>query len=405
MATFKELNSSDIKSVKSFLNTLVEIVGEDVSSSVSRRKYEIFVTGGSAASQPGVTSSLFHTIYDQDFSLQTANALFDITVGLNPTGSQATGSEVGTDQNGKRLYPTQSLMMREKINIYRQYAEMLLGDAGSAFTAPLNSSTAADRIDAALFINIKRLFHRDQIKRGSTTILLFQSGTVDGVGDATNPAPGPSLKTTCIGQATYTTNGGDTNKLEIFGGGVENIVSGTRAIASQDTVGLNFVDQGIIILDIAKVFSSSQRFTGTIDAINGAVASTNGKMPFTGTLNQFLVSASLNDVIDHFASTRFGTSTNTQLSFQNQTNINSTLFFCSAGPDEFNYSSNPTYVDSSNQIQVIESGQEDVQKSFTFITSVGLYDANNNLLAVAKVSRPIEKHVEKNLSLRIRLDY
>lgn len=53
----------------------------------------------------------------------------------------------------------------------------------------------------------------------------------------------------------------------------------------------------------------------------------------------------------------------------------------------------------------IEPGQEDVQTSFTFITSVGLYDANDNLLAVAKVSRPIEKNNERDLTLRLRIDF
>jgi len=93
------------------------------------------------------------------------------------------------------------------------------------------------------------------------------------------------------------------------------------------------------------------------------------------------------------------------VSFQNITNINSTLFFCRATTDEFNYSSNPTFINSDNEIQVIETGQEDVQKSFAFVTSIGLYDANNNLLAVAKLSRPIEKNSEKDLTFRTRLDY
>ena len=54
---------------------------------------------------------------------------------------------------------------------------------------------------------------------------------------------------------------------------------------------------------------------------------------------------------------------------------------------------------------VIDEGQEDVQRSFSFITTVGLYDANDNLLAVAKLSRPIEKNDEKDLTVRVRLDF
>ena len=66
MATFKELTSADIKTSKSFLNQLVDIIQEDISGSTTRKTYQIFVTGGVG---PGVTSSLFQTVFDQDFCL------------------------------------------------------------------------------------------------------------------------------------------------------------------------------------------------------------------------------------------------------------------------------------------------------------------------------------------------
>ena len=118
-----------------------------------------------------------------------------------------------------------------------------------------------------------------------------------------------------------------------------------------------------------------------------------------------LVSASVDDILNYFTSCRFGSGSLTAATFQNNTNINSTLLFCRATADEFNYSSNPTYTNSSNRIVVIDEGQEDIQRAFSFITTVGLYDANDNLLAVAKLSRPIEKNDEKDLTVRIRLDF
>ncbi len=87
------------------------------------------------------------------------------------------------------------------------------------------------------------------------------------------------------------------------------------------------------------------------------------------------------------------------------TNINSTLIFCRAPADEFNYSANPSFTDDNNRIVVIDQGQEEIQQTFTFITSVGLYDANDNLLAVAKLSRPVEKSPERDLTMRVRLDF
>ena len=79
--------------------------------------------------------------------------------------------------------------------------------------------------------------------------------------------------------------------------------------------------------------------------------------------------------------------------------------FCRATADDFNFSTNPTFTDTSGRIKVIGSGQENVEKSFAFITTVGLYDSSEELLAVAKLSRPVEKNDEKDLTFRVRLDF
>ena len=166
MATFKTISSADIKTTRSNLNQLIDFVEEDISGSNTRKTYQVFVTGTTADS--GVTSSLYHTVFDQNFQLQTANELFDVTVGLHSNGGTVTGSSTGTDANGKLLFPSESIMMREKVNIYRQYAQLLLGDANSKFVAPFGSTDSTNNIDEALFINFKRLFVRDGIKRETT---------------------------------------------------------------------------------------------------------------------------------------------------------------------------------------------------------------------------------------------
>jgi len=131
-----------------------------------------------------------------------------------------------------------------------------------------------------------------------------------------------------------------------------------------------------------------------------------------GTLGEFLFSGSIDDIIDHLAETRFLSSSDgisgideTAITFQNVTNINSSLFFSRIAADEFNYSSNPTYIDSNNRIVVIDEGQEETQKSFTFVTSIGLYDSFDNLLAVAKLSRPVLNDSDRDVTFKIRLDY
>lgn len=409
MAIFKEILPSDIKTARSFLNQLIDVLQEDISGSVSRRKYQVFVTGGVG---PGVTSSLFQTIFDQDFTLQTANPVFDMTAGLFPDGTTVSTSKTGTDAAGKELFPSSSLMMREKMDVYRQFASALMGDSTAAFTAPFDSSDVSDQIDVALFVAFKRLFARDQIKRETFAMKFFQTASINfnntGTGPAeTQPFPPNLYVTSTSGSAIYTDIGAATNKLTAFGGQVGNVVDSAN---TSRNVGLMFYDRGILVLDLAKVTSASQYMSGTIDAMHPLGRITLGA---SGTQTQFLskmipdfvVSASIDNIVDHVASCRFGSGSSTAITFQNVTNINSTLIFCRAQADEFNYSSNPTFTDDDNRIQVIDIGQEDTQQAFTFVTSVGMYDANDNLLAVAKLSRPVEKSPERDLTFRVRLDF
>lgn len=407
MAVFKEILPSDIKSARSFLNQLIDVLQEDISASVSRRKYQVFVTGGVG---PGVTSSLFQTVYDQDFTLQTANPIFDITVGLLPSGTTVLTSQTGLDAAGKELFPSSSLMMREKMDNYRQFAQALLGDNTLSFKSPFDSTTTSDVIDVGLFIAFKRLFARDQIKRETLALRFYQTASfIDDVNKGGARGVPPNLFLTSIsGSSIYTDIGSATNKLTTYGGNVGNVVDSSN---SSRTVGLMFYDRGVLVLDLNKITSASQFMSGTIDAMS-PLGTQAFPMPVgyqvTGSskfIPDFVVSASIDNIVDHIASCRFQSGSATAITFQNVTNINSTLIFARAAADEFNYSSNPTFTDSTNRITVIDVGQEDTQQSFTFVTSVGLYDANDNLLAVAKLSRPVQKSPERDLTFRIRLDF
>lgn len=405
--SLKSISPSDKVVKRSVLNQLVDVIQEDVSGSSSRRAYQVFVTGGVG---PGITSSLFQTVYDQDFTLQSANPIFDITVGLYVSGSTVSAASGTQDSAGKLLFSSQSVMMREKINVYKQYASTLLGNSDTAFYAPFDSASTDDRIDDALFLSFKRLFVRDGIKRETFAIRMYQSAssaTYDE--DATLSPTGGQMnlnKTSVSGSAIFTDIGASTNQKVVFGGNVGNIVN---AANTSQKVGLLFYDAGTAVFDMAKIFSGSQRMSGTIDAMSSGGTTILGR---AGDGNQqakfipdFLVSASIDDIVDHIASTRFQSGTLTAATFQNNTNINSTIIFCRATADEFNYSTNPTFIDNSNKIKVIDQGQENYQRSFTMPTTVGLHDQFGNLLAVAKLSRPIEKNDEKDLTVRVRLDF
>lgn len=412
MAVFKELSSDNVKSARSFLSSLVEMLQQDISGSSTRKKFQHFVTGAGVA--PGVTSSLFQTVHDQDFTLQTTNAQFDVTLGLFASGTIATTIKTGTDSAGKLLFPSNSLMMREKVDVYRQFAQTLLGDANAQFSAPIDSTTATDLIDPALFVSFKRLFARDKVKRETFAMKFYKYANV--VASANHPG---NLATVISGSELtggfiYTDVGSANNRNVAVGGEVGSIVESSN---TSNTVGLLFYDRGVAVLDLAKIISGTQLVSGTVSSVGtGATAfgvpagsqvigGRNGNNATAKFIPDFLTSGSMDNILDHVCGVRFHTGSVTAVTFQNITNINSTLISVQAGPDEFNYSSNPTFRDSEDRVTVIESGQEDISQTFVFVTSVGLYDANDNLLAVAKLSRPVEKSPERSLSVRVRIDY
>jgi len=425
--SFKRISPEDIKVRRSTLNQLVDVIQEDVSGSATRREYQVFVTGGIG---PGITSSLFQTVYDQDFSLQTANPIFDVTVGLLATGSTVQNTSTGEDSAGKLLFPSSSLMMREKVDIYKQYAASLLGNADSAFFAPFGSTTTSttdrtvnDRIEEALFISFKRLFARDRIKRETFAMRVYRSGVFDGAPlDATqysgliNGYSGSNINVTSpSGSAIFSDIDSSANVRRTFGGSVGNIVN---AANTAETVGLMFYDQGTAVLDISKAFFADQHMSGVIEAMATAGTDNSTAIPEGYTVMgsritnvsaklvpDFMTSGSIDAIVDHFCSSRFQSGSLTAMTFQNITNINSTLIFCRATADEFNYSTNTTFTDTTGRIVVVDQGQEDTQRTFAFPTTVGLHDEFGNLLAVAKMSRPIEKNDEKDITFRIRLDF
>lgn len=388
MATFQAFDNQDIRSTTSYLNQLVDIIGSDVSSSATRREYQVFVTGGLG---PGVTSSLFQTIYDQDFTLQTANPVFDITYGFATSSALITELAPTIDANGKYIFGSDTLMMREKIDIYRLFARQLLGDETATFVATAPNSNNTIEIKEAVFICFKRLFARDKVKRETFAMRFFQSGSAVGTGV-------PNLNLVGSNAKIYTDINSSTNKFYEIGGEAAVVVD---SAVTTNPYGLLFLDRGILVLDMSRSFDQGIRLTGSIDA----VTNTSGIAQVSASLCRLATSASIDDFLNHLCSTRFTASNETAMTFQNVTNINSTIFFCRANPDSFNYSSNPTFTDDNNRIVVIDEGEELDQEAFTFVTSIGLYDDNNNLLGVAKLSRPVLKDSERDLTFKVRLDF
>jgi hypothetical protein len=81
--------------------------------------------------------------------------------------------------------------------------------------------------------------------------------------------------------------------------------------------------------------------------------------------------------------------------------VSSNHYFLRLSNKEFNYSNNPSFANATGEL-VNEDFRNDPK---VFVTTVGLYNNANELLAVAKLSRPLEKSFSKEALLRVRLDF
>jgi hypothetical protein len=411
--TFYDINDSDRVSKKSNIRQLVDILQADIASKDdavptsnalnTRKKYEVFKAGGLGETE--VVSSLYQTVFDQDHTYQTSNEMLDITIGSHSTSTTVTSINndpttglPDTDSSGKMIFPSTSLMMREKIAIYRQYAQILLGDTNGVFYAPFDADVSTDtvakaeaKIEDAVFINFKRLFVRDGMEKEQFSIKIHKECPSINSGNDDNIAE--NIDSTNSNFLLYSDANAKSNlNVSTVSGHVGSLVDD-----SDNKVGLVFYNKGIVVLDAQKVFNTDDIIKGTISATDAT------KTDFNSAFIPYLwQSGSIDNIVDHICDTRFGRENKSAIGFINQTSINSTLYFCRVGPNDANFSTNPTYTDDDGNIRCIQNKGDD---PFSYITTIGLYDASGELLAVAKTSRPIEKNPEVDLSISVRLDY
>ena len=87
---------------------------------------------------------------------------------------------------------------------------------------------------------------------------------------------------------------------------------------------------------------------------------------------------------------------------RNAEEINSIHYFCRLKNKRYNFSNNPTWVTGSqNRLRYKEMFYDPK----VFITTVGLYNEQDELLAIAKLNKPLEKSYQKELLVKVRLDY
>lgn len=307
-----------------------------------------------------VSGALYLTDANVKFFKNIASASADTDLGgywqsiydASPTSSLSTalfdityGYATGSTYN---VAATLSSSNTEKIKIYRQFASLLLGNADSLFT--INSATRSQ----AFFISLKRNIQKDEIKKGTVSIVFNSAAPTQY--SASDQGASSQFKQTI---------GGDYAPLKYNGTGSE--------------VGQVWYNAGVIVISPELAFGAIPIFSGSKTLIE----------------NQY--SGSINNLVDGFRKKT------ERFDYHNQTNLHSTVYFCRALNTEFNYSSNPTFVDDNKRIRVTSGSN--ILQTRTYVTTVGLYDANDNLLAVAKTNKPIMKSPDTESVFRLRLDF
>ena len=354
--TYKAFLNNDIVSTRTMLHEAIPITGSIMSGTYT----PVFPNGGNIKNY---AHGMFQSVYDYPYLSSSANHIFDLTVGYS--AKSALSAAVPNVQQAK------------KINMYTQMAQVLMGyDATGSileFDQDGNIDGGGTKHKACLFINFARLLTKDEIKKGSFVLQL--GGTTAYASANTSP-----LTITDAGaENAYKVNSpaGEYGILSCSVGGAYGGADGL--------VGLIYYQAGIAVLT-ASVFQSAILTVPAADAQMNA-----GGDSITTLLTAQAITASCNAIRHRWFDN----------DYNNTTELNSTIHFCRVNNNDYNYSSNPTYLSSSKM--VVKNNTLDAPVSY--MTTVGLYSADNELLAVAKLSEPLKKDPTNEMTLRVRLDY
>ena len=317
-------------------------------------------TGGSStltgfftqSSNGNITGSVLE-LYNVDPNTDTS-AETQIAVGYaNIHGSGSAGNTTKLTTGG-----------RQTAALYRQFRNVILAPNTDEFSftgAPSSS-------DDFYFISFQRARQREKIDPGNWELQL------------TGQMSGKAAKIQLIDDS-----GAGLNPTVNEGGRVFNVVSGSindginTAAASQPGggLGLFYPDLGIILLDASQMEASG----GLADPVNPRSSDTFDNRP-----------------------QKFYNSIKSGSSFQarREEEISSTNYFIRANNKDFNFSSNPTFSTGSDGSLTQGTFFKDPK---TFITQVGLYNDENELLAIAKLSKPLLKSYSREAIIKVKLDF
>ena len=276
----------------------------------------------------------------------------------------ATGSSTQFDIQYGNLNGSGSTPINPLVNgyspsrvVYGQYRNLVYGTENVNFS--FNNSTVSNDV---FVINISRARYKESLLPGSF-----------------------NLKLTSGSRTFYLTDDSGTTNLTRFIGENRyyNIISGSNGSAHTPSAastyyGFMFPDLNIAVLKA----SGSNSVYNFVPALVKTVAAN---------FNQSKLYASIG------ASATAGF----PLRAQSAETVSSRYFFTRVKNSDFNYTTNPSIIDSNGNLLYTSL----VNNPQTYITTVGLYNDNNELLAVAKLSKPLVKDFTKEALVRIKLDY
>ena len=368
---FKPLNlSTDVTTTVTLLHEAIPITGTILHYESSSYLGTNFVNGAPT------TAPLYAMLDDYPAASSSANYLFSITAGLF-SGSTVDSGTYGTTWN----------QQTDKNNMANHLAQVGVGYNVSREITPFNIDMVKNPADTwddtkgkkstVIELDFSRVLVKDEIKMGSFEI---------SIGTGSLAGQGTFYDTKILSDAHATPTDGATFKTDAPVGNYAFLQNGTSTSAE-----LTGSDYGVIYYQAGKlVLWGDELVWGDELTFGGGYSPATAQTPTMAFISSSIVDI-VSGAVEHVDN----------ISFNNTTKLNSRIYFCRAAHNEFNYSTNPTYL-SGSQIVVKNEAQD---TPLSYITSVGLYSADNELLDIAKLSEPIEKSAGNELTFRVRLDF
>ena len=274
--------------------------------------------------------------------------------------------------------------------VYFQFKNALLDDPEDSLFSFQGSNVTSEDIYA---ISISRARFKSVVDPGNFQLTLSGSNGVFTFIDDSLQALGP--------RRTFARSG---NTFNIVSGSISG-VSGSTIVSTTasngEGYGTFYPQKGIMILNPSAIADTvgfdAQSENTTGNAATDLGDAVNPEQPFTASLTNNPPREQHNWIGLH-RSIVLGAD------FQARSSeiISSQHFFIRLRNQDATTSNNPTWINEVDEKVQIEEFEYDPK---TFITTVGLYNAQNELLAVAKLSRPLEKSLTKEALIRVRLDF